>query len=207
MCIVFNGLVAFSHDLFLCFGNQESIEVVKFLSVVVSIFGPRKIVLRLVPSEGIVGGSATGQDDREASMFLKVFEETFVSWCFSGSESAMDARLDLLLALLDNKCFKQQWNIIITYATNMYHSATFHIGRLSILIQKARNLTKRLSKLGDDQISQIANWQHELLDSIAVTMMQNAPTSTDSDLQFIRYGPSPLFSSIHWSVTNSFFSP
>ncbi|XP_021750254.1 E3 ubiquitin-protein ligase listerin-like [Chenopodium quinoa] len=166
--------------------SHESIEVVKFLSVVVSIFGPRKIVLRLVPSEGIVGGSATGQDDREASMFLKVFEETFVSWCFSGSESAMDAHLDLLLALLDNKCFKQQWNIIITYATNMYHSATSHIGRLSILIQKARNLTKRLSKLGDDQISQIANWQHELLDSIAVTMMQNAPTSTDSDLQFIR---------------------
>ncbi|KNA05184.1 hypothetical protein SOVF_192710 [Spinacia oleracea] len=166
--------------------SHESAEVVKFLSVVVSIFGSRNIVLRLVPIEESADGSAAGQVDGEVSKFLKVYEETFVSWCFSGSESAMDARLDLLLALLDDECFNQQWNIIVSYSANMYHSATFYIGKLSILIEKARKLIKRKSELGDDKFSKIANWQHELLDSIAVSIMQNAPALIDCDLQFIR---------------------
>lgn len=60
------------------------------------------------------------------------------------------------------------------------------MGRLAILIEKARKLMKRKSKLADYPASELACWQHELLDSVAISIMQTAPQFVDSDVQFIR---------------------
>ncbi|KAJ8431978.1 hypothetical protein Cgig2_006475 [Carnegiea gigantea] len=164
--------------------SHESPASAKFLSVIVSTFGPRKVIPRFVPSEGSPGGTPTCRDDSEVHSFLKVFEGTFVSWCFSGSEGSVDTRLDLLLALLDDECFNQQWNMIISYATNK--PGTLHMRRLATLIKKARYMKKQKSKLDDNQLSQLEHWQHKLLDSIAVSIMQTGPSFMDSGTQFLR---------------------
>ncbi|KAL2933713.1 E3 ubiquitin-protein ligase listerin [Bienertia sinuspersici] len=167
--------------------SHDSPEVVQFLSVAVSIFGPWKIVLRLIPIEEFSDGCATEiSEGREVNKFLKVFEETFVSWCFSGSECSVNACLDLLLALLDDECFNEQWDIIISHAANMYHSSTSHIQRLAMLVEKARKVTMKKSKFDDNGNCQFAHLQHERLDAIAISIMQNASQFADSGLHFIR---------------------
>ena len=171
--------------MFFCYGEQESVAAAKFLSVIVSTFGPRKVIPRFVPSEWSSGGIPTSQDDREVYSFLEVFKGTFVSWCFSGSEGSVDARLDLLLALLDDECFNQQWNMIVSYATN--ERGTLHMRRLATFIKKTRYLMKQKAKPDDVEASQCVRWQHKLLDSVAVSIMQTGPYFMDSDTEFLRY--------------------
>ncbi|KAK9697380.1 hypothetical protein RND81_08G034200 [Saponaria officinalis] len=148
--------------------------------------GPQHTMQRIISSEDTsidAGGNVTGGVDREPNDFLNVFKRTFVHWCFSGNESSVDARLNVLLALLHDECFSEQWDIIISYAANSEKS---HIGRLATLIQKARGLTRPKSKLKDNKKFEISSWQHEKLDSVAVSVMLSSPKSLNSGVKFMR---------------------
>ncbi|KAL5580602.1 hypothetical protein UlMin_013044 [Ulmus minor] len=169
-----------------CFPHIRSLDSsigVKFLSVVVSVFGPRKIVKELVRNEGLPCRSSNGGDiELEPIQFMKIFKETFVPWCLHGNDSSTSARLDLLLVLLDDECFSEQWHAVITYAINQEFEGSRialqsldseWITMLAQLLEKARKeITKR--KVGEDSSHWLganpAQWHCELLESAAVAV-------------------------------------
>ncbi|KAL9224180.1 hypothetical protein vseg_000242 [Gypsophila vaccaria] len=166
--------------------SNDSPEAANFLLVLVSMLGPQKTMQRIISNEETsigAGADVAGGVNGEPNNFLNVFKRTFVHWCFSGNESSVDARLNILLALLDDECFSQQCDIIISYAANSDKS---HLGRLATLINKARNLTRQKSKHHDSKFFEISSWQHEKLDSLAVSVMLSSPDSLNSGVKFMR---------------------
>lgn len=164
----------------------------------VSVFGPRKIIQELfVPNDRHY---SSGCDDRDSEFdrnhFINVYKEIFVPWCLSGNNHCCSARLDLLLALLDDDSFNEQWCAIITYATNLGCSVaesgsvdSANMAMLAMLIEKAREEIKR-RKEGDlyhRQGSCTEHWHHELLDLAAVSVASSPPPFRASDVQFVRY--------------------
>ncbi|KAG8387925.1 hypothetical protein BUALT_Bualt02G0072000 [Buddleja alternifolia] len=99
------------------------------------------------------------------------------------------ARLDLLLALLDDECFSEQWDAIITYLLNRekigFNPGTIdrsHITILAILMEKVREGTRKSVHRSD---SFHKNWQHELLDLVAVAVVRASPPFGNSDARFL----------------------
>lgn len=163
---------------------------VQFLEVAVSIFGPRQIIQELVWVESANDGRSSDDSKRglDSDQFLQTFGEFFVPWCLQEYDSLTSARLDLLMVLLDNNCFSQQWNMILTYARNAHDSN--HISVLVLLVEKIRELSRK-RKVGLDsnhrQGSLPGDWQHELLDSIAVSVVRSYPPFGASDARFLWY--------------------
>lgn len=133
----------------------------------------------------------------DSGSFLQVFKETFVPWCLDGYNHSMSSRLDLLLTLLDEECFLDQWCAVMSYAANVKHSGVepgsleaSHVLVLAMLLEKLRDkITK--PKVGEHS----TNWQgshldhlhHELLDSIAVAVACSFPPFGTSDARLMRY--------------------
>ncbi|KAH6766101.1 hypothetical protein C2S52_017084 [Perilla frutescens var. hirtella] len=158
-------------------GTLDSPDGVQIILVSVSIFGPRKIVQELTCG------------DLGAEQFLKAFNEIIVPWCLKRFTPSIAARLDLLLALLDDECFSGQWDAIVTYLVDR-DKLGFDPGAmdkncisvLAILMEKVRERTRKgiqQSGLCQD------NWRHELLDSVAVYIAQAYPPFGNSDAQFL----------------------
>lgn len=170
--------------------HQDSVDGVRLLSVSVSIFGPRKIVRELFITED-------RDKELEPGYFMQVFEETFVPWCLHGYNHSTSSRLDLLLALLDDECFYEQWRAVISYAANVKHSGSVpgfpdfnHKVVLAMLLEKARDeITKR--KVGGHLIhrqgSHPDHWHYELLESIAVSTVCSFPPFGTFDGQLMWY--------------------
>ena len=185
------------HSSSLC---QDSPESVRLLSVAVSVFGPRKIVKELFihnkgDSSSCLSDGSDGQLKEE--QFMQMFRDIFVPWCFYGDNCSASARLDLLLALLDDEYFSEQWGSIITYATKLEHSGTMtdyrdsnHIAMLTVLLEKARDkITMR--KAGEDCSSRKGanpdHWHHEHLELAAVAVANSLPPFRTSDARFVWY--------------------
>lgn len=126
--------------------------------------------------------------------FMHLFREIFVPWCMHEDNSSTSARLDLLLALLDDECFSEQWGNVITYVTNLEHSGVVpayrgsnRIAMLAVLLEKARDKITR--KVGDNSYSQkgakLDHWHHNHLDVAAVTIARSLPPFRTSDAQFL----------------------
>ncbi|GFZ19943.1 HEAT/U-box domain-containing protein [Actinidia rufa] len=174
----------------------DSPDIVRLASVAVSVFGPRKIIRELVCGGYAAFSSISDCMEREleSEQFLQLYKEIFVPWCLQGNGSSTSARLDLLLALLDNECFPEQWDSIITYATDLElcglgTSDPNNILVLAMLMEKARmEICKR--KVGVDLVHQQGShadhWHHELLDSSAISTACSNPSFRSSDARFIR---------------------
>lgn len=187
---------AFSFDLFL---HQDSPEGVKLISAAVSVFGPRKIVQELFVHNKEHSHIPDNKVGRElvVAEFMQIFKTTFVPWCLCGSDQSTAARLDLLIALLDDECFSDQWQAVITYAINLEGSATAsqflepdQIAMLALLLEKARNeLNKR--KAGEDSRhrpgADAGHWHCELLESTAVALACSPLSAGNSKYQFLWY--------------------
>ncbi|XP_057483183.1 E3 ubiquitin-protein ligase listerin-like isoform X2 [Actinidia eriantha] len=174
----------------------DSPDIVRLASVAVSVFGPRKIIRELVCGGYAAFSSLSDCMEREleSEQFLQLYKEIFVPWCLQGNGSSTSARLDLLLALLDNECFPEQWDSIITYATDLELCGLGtpdpnNILVLAMLMEKARmEICKR--KVGVDLVHQQGShadhWHHELLDSSAISTACSNPSFRSSDARFIR---------------------
>lgn len=176
----------------------DSVYTVRVLEVAVSIFGPRQIIRELVWVESSNYGHQCDESTKELDLeqFLQVFKEIFVPWCLQEYISSTSARLDLLMALLDNECFSQQWNIILTHATNLEPFGACppraqdsnYISVLALLVEKISEVYRK-RKVGLDlnyqQGSCTGDWQHELLDSIAVDVVRSYPPFGTSDARFL----------------------
>ncbi|GAB2286150.1 hypothetical protein Dimus_020575 [Dionaea muscipula] len=168
----------------------DSPDSLKFLSVVISIFGPRRVIERLPIGDEAIAARVPVYGDGEVALqhFCQVFERTFIPWCFSGDDVSATARLDLLLALLDYDCFSEQWDDIVSYATNegdFGFVSKSQITRLAKLLEKARRiiLDRRLKLDGQNQSEK---WHHKLLDTAAISIMHSVSTSGNSESQFLR---------------------
>ncbi|KAB5512949.1 hypothetical protein DKX38_029977 [Salix brachista] len=161
--------------------SLDTPDGVRLLSVAVSLFGPQKIVQELhIYNEA--NSSYPDHKDKELrpELFMQVFEGTFVPWCLLEYNSSTSARLDLLLALLNDEYFSAQWQMILSYAINQEKSQSepgpqdvHYLDLLAMLLEKARNeIAKR--KMNNDFIHQFwstpEEWQHELLESAAVAV-------------------------------------
>ncbi|GLT26789.1 hypothetical protein SLA2020_018310 [Shorea laevis] len=179
----------------------DSPDGVKLLAVSVSIFGPWKILRELFSNSDVLLSCNLSDDKgRELNVgyFLQVFKEIFIPWCLDGHNCSTNARLDLLLALLDDECFSEQWHAIITYTTDsvsslsegrLCSSNSKHIAMLAILLERARKeIAKR--KVGGDlchgQGFKLDHWHHELLESAAVSVACSLPPFGTNDVLFIR---------------------
>lgn len=127
--------------------------------------------------------------DMGTENFLHAFNEVVVPWCLKEFNPSTPARLDLLLSLLDEECFPEQWDAVIkhlvTSVTACSNPGTVdqdHLSVLAILMEKARERTRNPQPvLGE------GNWHHELLDSVALLLTRATPPFGNSSARFLRY--------------------
>ncbi|XP_024020214.1 E3 ubiquitin-protein ligase listerin isoform X1 [Morus notabilis] len=177
--------------------SLDSPENVKLLSTAVSVFGPREIVGELFVHNEEHSHTPDDKVDGELVVdeFMQIFKTNFVPWCLRSCDQSTTARLDLLLTLLDNECFSDQWHAVITYAINLEGSGTApqslepdQITMLALLLEKARNeLTKR--KAGEDSThrpgADPAQWHCDLLESTALALVRSPLSAGNSNSQFL----------------------
>lgn len=145
--------------------------------VAVSIFGPRKFVQEVVQEKN-ESNCRSEEKNRDLSLkqFLQYFKEIFVPWCLETNNCSTLARLDLLVALLDDGCFSDQWDDVILHATAIKNTFI-----LALLVEKIREKTLTRTVTGNSN-----HWHHELLDSTALSIARSLPPFGSSDARFIR---------------------
>ncbi|MBA0730942.1 hypothetical protein Golax_022593 [Gossypium laxum] len=169
----------------------------RLLSISVSIFGARKVLQAIFSNNNATycGPPCEKESEMKLEYFLQFYKETFVPWCLHGHNCTTSARLDLLLALLDDECFSEQWHALITYAIDLVNSKidsgsmdSNHLAVLGMLFDKARNEI-RIRKVGEDSFhppgSLPDHWHHELLEATAVSVAFSLPPFGTSDAQFV----------------------
>lgn len=181
-------------------GYQDSSDTVRLLSVAISIFGPRKIVQEVFIQNRAHSSSQLSSDGGkvlEAEDFMQIFKNIFVPWCLQAISCSTNARLDLLLALLDDEYFSDQWSFTIDYLFSQSYSGfqpgmldADHAGMLAMLLEKARDeIMKR--RLRDDSSyrrgTNAEDWHNEYLESSAIAVSRSLPPFSTSHVQFVWY--------------------
>lgn len=170
----------------------------RLLSAAVSVFGPRKIVQELfIHNNGTSSTHFSGVEaqDVEARQFMQLFNEVFVPWCLQGNNSG--ARLDLLLALIDDEHFSDQWHSVISYSINLDHTGVVLESMNSeSLAMLAKLLDRARGKIANSDARKVTNtwqkanlgkWHHEHLESAAVAIAQSHAPFGSSFTDFLWY--------------------
>ncbi|KAL1308440.1 hypothetical protein HN51_050397 [Arachis hypogaea] len=168
---------------------------VGLLSVPVSIFGPQKIVQEVFIQNRGYCSSQLSNDELEAEDFMQIFKSIFVPWCLQENKTSTKARLDLLLALLDDEYFSEQWSFIIDYVVNRSSPGcqpgvvdATHAAMLAMLLEKARNEImnrKKRDYSGHKKGTHAEDWHHEHLESFAISICRSLPPFSASHVQFM----------------------
>ncbi|XP_010535346.1 PREDICTED: LOW QUALITY PROTEIN: E3 ubiquitin-protein ligase listerin [Tarenaya hassleriana] len=163
--------------------SLELLNGLKLLSISISVFGPRNIVPELMGNKQSPILSGDNGWDISPEKFMEVFREIFIPWCMDGNDFDTTAKLDLLLSLIDDECFTQQWNDVISYAFSSPHIGSNNLVAVTMLLEKAKDeISKRkFGRIG----SQPDHWHHELLESTAVTLVCSSPSSKRSAARFL----------------------
>ncbi|KAK9124663.1 hypothetical protein Sjap_014265 [Stephania japonica] len=191
-------------EIFPLIRTLDSPYAVKLLSVMVSIFGPRKILLELPVH--LSGKSDIGST---SDHLLLIFKEFFVPWCLRQcNHHSINERLDLLLSLLDDELFAEQWSSIITFATRLEEDLEpgskelDQISVLAMLMEKVRDFVKRkMGNMSNDQKCFLTEkWHHQLLDSTAVSIACSHPPIPYSYSRVLRCGQVLTQPILKWAV-------
>ncbi|CAJ1970731.1 unnamed protein product [Sphenostylis stenocarpa] len=179
--------------------SSDSPYTVRLLSVAISIFGPQMIVQEVfMKNKGHYTSQVPndGDETQEIEDFMQIFKNTFVPWCLQSNSCSTSARLDLLLALLDDEYFSEQWSFIVNYVIGQSNSEfqprlldADHAATLAMLLEKAREQNMK-RKVKDDssqrrQGSNAEDWHHQYLESSAIAVSQSLPPFSTSHVQFI----------------------
>uniref|UniRef100_A0A0E0EXA1 E3 ubiquitin-protein ligase listerin n=1 Tax=Oryza meridionalis TaxID=40149 RepID=A0A0E0EXA1_9ORYZ len=158
--------------------SMDTPIVVKLLSVLVEIFRPVPLFLK----------NSQKESEESVQGYLDVFNGDFVPWCLDRKYSTCSSKIDLLLSLIIDECFFDQWCTIIKYTSakqkhpvdnkNSHVDDQFEL--LALILQKVRERIaggklRNLQKNG----SLPEHWQHDLLDSAAESVFCDLP-ATDS---------------------------
>ncbi|KAK1632618.1 hypothetical protein QYE76_006933 [Lolium multiflorum] len=164
--------------------SMDSPSLVKLLLVLVEIFGPVPLFLK----------SSEIKDDKSyVEPYLSLFNADFVPWCLDGKYSTCSSKIDLLLSLIQEECFFDQWRLIIKHTRAKQKQSVDHkishtkdqFELLTVILQKVRERIaggklKNLQRSG----SLPEHWRHDLLDSVAVSVFCDLP-ATDSHVHFL----------------------
>ncbi|XP_022730534.1 LOW QUALITY PROTEIN: E3 ubiquitin-protein ligase listerin [Durio zibethinus] len=177
--------------------SLDSPDGVRLLSISVSIFGARKVLKEIFSNSNALSCGPPHDKDSELKLeyFLQAYKETFVPWCLHEHDCGTSARLDLLLALLDNECFSEQWHAVITYAIDLVNSKvgsrsinSNHLAVLAMLFEKVRNEIRR-RKVEENSFHRLGSlpdhWHHDLLEATAVSVAFSLPPFGTSDARFV----------------------
>uniref|UniRef100_A0ACD5YC06 Uncharacterized protein n=1 Tax=Avena sativa TaxID=4498 RepID=A0ACD5YC06_AVESA len=164
--------------------SMDSPSLIELLLVLVEIFGPAPLLLK---------NSEKNDDKSYVEPYLNLFNTDFVPWCLDGKYSTCSSKIDLLLALIQEECFFDQWCLIIKYTgakqKRVVENKTSHTNDqfelLTLILQKVRERIasgklKNLQRSG----SLPEHWRHDLLDSVAVSVFCDLP-ATDSHVHFL----------------------
>ncbi|WOK95851.1 E3 ubiquitin-protein ligase [Canna indica] len=158
--------------------SMDSPDAVKLLSILVEIFGPVTLFSNC--------GSQNEELDVEINMkhFLQTFNSDFIPWCLHGHSNFSNLKLELLLDLIQDDYFSEQWSTIITYSIKQakYLETSdnlSHIEVLATLLEKVRERI-RSKKLGNLKRSGFSpeHWRHDLLDTSAITFACHTPVNS-----------------------------
>ncbi|QCE01031.1 stearoyl-CoA desaturase [Vigna unguiculata] len=178
--------------------SSDSPDTVRLLSVAVSVFGPQMIVQEVfIKNKGHYSSQVSCNGDKvgEAEDFMQIFKNIFVPWCLQSNSCSTSARVDLLLALLDDEHFSEQWSFIINYVIGQSYSEfesklldADHAAILAMLLEKARD-GRMKRKVKDDSThspgSNAKDWHHQYLELSAIAVSQSLPPFSTSHVQFI----------------------
>ncbi|XBH75084.1 hypothetical protein VPH35_101901 [Triticum aestivum] len=164
--------------------SMDSPSLVKLLLNLVEIFGPVHLFLKY---------SEKNDDKSYVEPYLNVFNSDFVPWCLDGKHITCSSKIDLLLSLIQEECFFDQWCLIIKYIiAKQKRSVDDKISHtndqfelLTLILQKVRERIaggklRNLQRSG----SLPEHWRHDLLDSVAVSVFCDLP-ATDSHVHFL----------------------
>lgn len=178
--------------------SSDSANTVKLLSVAVSIFGPQKTVQEVFNQKrGHCSSQLSygGDELLEAEEFLQIFKNTFVPWCLQPNSSSTNARLDLLLTLLDDRHFSEQWSFIVNCVINQSNSGcpaglinSDQTAMFAMLLEKARDESMKRKVRDGSSYRPGANaedWHHECLESYAIAASHSLPPYSTSHVQFM----------------------
>jgi hypothetical protein len=165
---------------------QDSPSLVKLLLILVEIFGPAPLFLK---------SSEISEDKSYVEPYLSLFNADFVPWCLDGKYSTCSSKIDLLLSLIQEECFFDQWCLIIKHIrAEQRRSVDYKTSNvndqfelLTLILQKVRERIgggklKNLQRSG----SLPEHWRHDLLDSVAVSVFCDLP-ATDTHVNFLWY--------------------
>lgn len=172
----------------------------RLLSAAVSVFGPRKIVRELfINNNGMSSTKFSGVEaqDLEARQFMQVFNDIFVPWCLQGNNSSSSAQLDLLLALIDDEHFSDQWHSVISYSTNLNHTEvvleSMNSESLAVLAKLLNRVRGKITNSDARKVTHtwqranLGNWHHEHLESAAIAIAQSHAPIRSSFTDFLWY--------------------
>ncbi|KAL5974682.1 hypothetical protein ACLOJK_031352 [Asimina triloba] len=151
----------------LCIAAADSSNGIRVLSVVVAMFGARAIVSWIFSSKKDHSNSNFVHEDDDiskSSHFLENFKSHFIPWCLQNGQSS-SSRIDLLLSLLDEQIFSEQWDSIVTYATSLGGGPEFSSDCVCLLAMLMEN--------------------HERLNSAALSIAQCSPPFHSSHSRFL----------------------
>ena len=170
---------------------QDSPGLVKLLLVLVEIFGPAPLFLK---------NSEINDDKSYVEPYLSLFNADFVPWCLDGKSSTCSSKIDLLLSLIQEECFFDQWSLIIKHTRAKQKRSVDHktshandqFELLTLILQKVgeRIAGGKLQNLQSGSLPE--HWRHDLLDSVAVSVFCDLP-ATDSHVHFLWYVLLTLF--------------
>ncbi|KAG0481136.1 hypothetical protein HPP92_011994 [Vanilla planifolia] len=96
----------------------DSIDSVEFLSVIVGIYGPVRVVAHIhvcINEHCCLGSTNHGDDDLIEKQFLQTIKDDLVPWCLLKQTQSTGAKLDLLLSLMQDAYSVEQWHAILTF--------------------------------------------------------------------------------------------
>ncbi|CAM8952622.1 unnamed protein product [Rhodiola kirilowii] len=164
-----------------------------------SVFGPRNIVKQLIDHNKDIfstcNDGGNGSNEMNRHNFMHAFTDVFVPWCLHENKITVSSQLDLLLALLDDEYFHEQWSAVISYIIKKESSGPLpgsiesnKMGLLDMLLNKSREKIRKSKNVDSFQVyqSSIENWHNEFLDSVALSIASSLPPYRDIDVQFVR---------------------
>lgn len=117
--------------------------------------------------------------------FLHIFNEDFLPWCLDGKRQSISLQLDLLLALLDEHIFREQWHNILSYVilSDKFGKSGGGVGSdqlevLGMLLEKVRD------QVVVDELH-AEEWSDELLDKSVVSMLSSPAPLSKSHVRFL----------------------
>ncbi|KAK4759113.1 hypothetical protein SAY87_020414 [Trapa incisa] len=177
------------------FSEIESLDApdgVRFLSAAVALFGARYVVHGCCSKRAFCSDKHDGVLD--SGQFMHIFNERLVPWCIGRRDDCTAARIDLLIMLLDDECFPEQWSSVLSYSVRLECSEVGHrsldpdcMAVLSVLLQKVRGaVTRRVWKRSNHyKDSYVDCWHHSLLDSAAVALTSSLQTYPKSAAEIL----------------------